>query len=267
MTTDPKEIALASSGALAEVPISIAEMEADVSLGGKIGMKDISIPYVYILQTNSPQVNPDNDKYIQGATAGMLLMTNLDLIFEGRSQGIKFVPCYYERKINEWIDRDKGGGLVNSYAGDDPITSKAMMNDRGQMILPNGHMLMDTAYHYVLVYDESNNIWHQAVMPLKSTALKHSRKMNSTIATTRIPGTDKQAPRFLYVWTMKTTKEQKDTNVWSAPIFENSDQMVSADVYNKAKIYAKIAGAGILRKSIEETEVKNSKLIDDEVPF
>ncbi|MDQ3239679.1 MAG: hypothetical protein M3P33_04090 [bacterium] len=267
MTTNSKEMALASTSALAEVPINIADMEADVALGGKLGMKDISIPYVYIMQTNSPQVNPDNNKYIQGAVAGMILLTNLDIVFEGRNTGLKFVPCYYERKINEWVDRDKGGGLVGSYGGDDPIMNRAKPNDRGQMILPNGHMLVDTAYHYVLVHDEASNIWHQAVMPLKSTALKHSRRMNSTLATTKIPGTDKQAPRFLHPWIMKTTKEQKDTNVWSAPAFEPSNKMVSADVYAAAKAYAKIAGAGLLRRSIEETEVKNAKVIDDEIPF
>jgi len=72
-------------------------------------------------------------------------LTVVEKIFAGRKEGITVVPCYYERKIMEWVRREDGGGLVGSYPAEDPIMQKAKPNDKNQMILPNGHQLMDTA--------------------------------------------------------------------------------------------------------------------------
>jgi hypothetical protein len=256
------QLALKSENALADIPMDIADIEKDARLGGDLGMRDIAIPYLYILQLNSPQVNPDNDKYIEGASAGKFLLTVRDKVFEGRVNGVTVVPCYYERKIMEWIDRDKGGGLVGSYPAEDPIMKQAKQNERGQWILPNGHMLIDTAYHYVLVQDPETMSWTQAIMPMKSTALKISRKLNSVVATAVIPGTTKMAPRFLYKYNLTTVKEQKDTNVWSSPYFLQ-DSMVTKEIYDRTKAYAQIAAQNLLQRSPEAVEHVN----EDSVPF
>jgi hypothetical protein len=259
--TEEKKVALASSNALASIPMSVEEMAADANLGGKMGMADISIPYVYLLQSNSPQCNADHEKYIKGAAASMVLLTVSDKIFEGRTTGVTIVPCYYERKIMEWIDRDAGGGLIGSYPADDPIMKKATPNAKGQMVLPNGHMLMDTAYHYILIKD--GNSWVQAIMPLKSTALKASRKWNSALQTTTIPGSaGVRAPRFLYQYQLTTMKEQKDQNIWNSPVFTQGE-MVTKEVYDAAKTYAKIASQNLLQRAPDTS----GKGLDDELPF
>ena len=247
------ELQLKSETALATVPIDLDTLAKDAELGGKVGLKDIAIPYLYVMQALTPQANPDNDKYIEGASAGMFLLTVKNKIYDGRKEGIKVVLCYYERRIMEWIPREQGGGLVGSYPADDPIMNQARPNDRGQMMLPNGHQLMDTAYHYVLVYDKSDETWTQAIMPLKSTALKVSRKLNSELSTSMVPGKKQKAPRFLFEYNIKTAKEQKDENVWSSPVFVQGD-IVSLEVYNAAKEYAKIAAQNLLSRAPEPTE-------------
>ena len=253
MSDDPKALALKSNTALANMPVSIEELVKDSALGGELTLKDISIPYLYILQTNSPQCNPDDGKYIEGATAGMFYLTVVEKIFEGRKEGITVVPCYYERKIMEWVRREDGGGLVGSYPAEDPIMQKAKPNDKNQMILPNGHQLMDTAYHYILVYDPEDGSWTQAIMPFKSTGLKISRKLNSIVKKTYIPGTQKRAPRFLYTYNFKTVKEQKDTNIWSSLSFEQTD-MALREVYANAKAYSEIAAQDLLTRAPEPSE-------------
>lgn len=261
MTDTQKALALKSETSLAEMPMSMEELQKDANLGGKIGLKDISIPYLYVLQSNSPQCNPDNDKYIDGAVAGMFLLTVKDKVFDGRKDGIKVVLCYYERKIMEWIPREQGGGLVGSYPADDPIMFKAAPNERGQLMLPNGHMLMDTAYHYVLVHDLEDNSWTQAIMPLKSTALKVSRKLNSLVSTTNVPGSKNKAPRFLFEYKVTTVKEQKDVNVWSSPAFQQLN-LVTKQVYSAAKEYSIVASQNLLARAPEPTD----RVMDD-VPF
>ncbi len=257
MTDSKTEVALKSETALAELDIDMADLQSDAELGGKIGLKDIAIPYLYVLQTNSPQCNPDHEKYIAGATAGMLYLTVVEKIWEGRTEGITVVPCYYERLIVEWIPREAGGGMVGSYPTEDPIMSKAKPNEKGIPTLENGHNLMDTAYHYVLVKDPTENRWHQAIMPLKSTALKVSRKLNSVISTQVLKNTKGEtfiAPRFLNSWKLTSVKEAKDTNVWSSPKFVLNG-MVTREVYSQAKDYAKVAGNDLLRRAPEDPEM------------
>jgi hypothetical protein len=276
-----KEVALEQPGALAPIPFSVEDMEADANLGGKVGLADIAIPYLYILQSNSPQCNPDHAKYIEDAKAGMLYLSNLEKVYDGRNAGLVIVPCYYERLVNEWLPRSVGGGLVGSHDPEAELLKTARMVEvepgKNQLQLPNGHQIIDTAYHYVLAQDPTTKVWYQAIMPFKSTALKASRRMNSTINTTMIPNTDKRAPRFLFKWKLTTMKEQKDDQVWSSPKLEQLD-MVTADVYNSAKSYALIAAKGLLRRVTAEAEmedastnarpVRQSKQTpDDEIPF
>jgi len=273
-----KEVALEQPGALAPMPFSVEDMAADAGLGGKVGLTDIAVPYLYILQTNSPQCNPDHAKYVENAKSGMLYLSNLEKIFDGRTTGLVIVPCYYERLVTEWLPRSSGGGLVASHDPESDILKQVKsVESEGKTIqvLPDGHQVIDTAYHYVLAQDPESKVWYQAIMPLKSTALKASRRMNSTISTTNIPGTDKRAPRFLFKWKMLSVKEQKDDYVWSSPKLEQLD-MVTADVYRAAKDYALVAAKGLLRRVAAEAEmeegagpVKQSRTInpDDEVPF
>lgn len=267
----------APEGALATIGVSIEDIAKDAALGGRMTMQDIAIPYLYVLQQNSPQVNPDHDKYIQGATASMFYLTVVEEVYEGRQAGVRFVPCYYERLITEWVDRDEGGGLIRSYPAGDPIMDQAKPDDRNRMRLPNRHLLVDTAYHYVLMESPTTKIWHQCIMPCKSTFLKKSRRMNSDISTTNIPGTQTRAPRFLFTWRAKTEKEQKDDNVWNVPNFTR-EEMVDAKMYQMAKLFAKVAAESSLRNPAKESEHSvtegnghaqrtPSRADDDEVPF
>jgi len=267
------ELAMKSENALADIPMNIDDMAADAALGGKVGLADIGIPFLTILQGNSPQVNSDSPKYIDGAKTGMIYVTVLEKILEARANALEVVPCFYERVINEWVPREQGGGLTGSHSVDDleNIMDQAEPNERGQMFLANGHQLIDTAYWYLLL--NLSGTWKQCVMPFKSTHMKTSRRWNSQLSTTYIPGTQKVAPRWLYRWKLKTIKEQRDQFVWSSPVVEIGE-IVSKNIYDVAKDYAKIAAGGILRRKIlaaenkaaQEGIVDGSKL-EDEVPF
>jgi len=277
-----KEIALEQSGALAPMPFSVEELVEDAGLGGKINLSDIAVPYLYVLQTNSPQVNPDHAKYVAEAKPGMIYLSNLEKVFDGRNIGMHIVPCYYERLVTEWLPRNAGGGLVASHDPEADILKTARtVESEGKSIqvLPNGHQIIETAYHYWLAQDPESKVWYQTIAPFKSTALKASRRMNSTLSTTMIPNTDKRAPRWLYKWKLTSIKEQKDDYVWSSPKLEQLSEMVTADVYRAAKDYALVSAKGLLRRVAleseqEEAEVKTAPIQgrnpdygDSEIPF
>src|SRR5436190_8313475 len=227
--------------AMTELPMSLEDMAADSGKGGKLGIQDIGVPFLYILQTNSPQVNPDNPKYMKGATAGGIYITVIERAFEGREKGLTVIPSYYERQLVEWIPREKGGGFVASYDPENPIKDKAKMvkvqtqgGEKDVLQLPNGNTLQDTAYQYLLVYN--GQAWTPVVYPMKSTALKYCRHWNAALNTTYIPNTDQVAPRWLYQWNFKTQKDHKDQYVFSSPLITQG-AMVNRDQYKAAKEY------------------------------
>jgi hypothetical protein len=271
--TDDKAVTKKANTEMA-LPMKLDDLKADAKLGGEMGLRDIAIPFVYILQSMSPQVVQDHPKFIEGARAGMIYLTGMEKVFEGREAGLKIVPCHYERLYSEWIPRDKGGGLVGSHTPNDKIVTTASRGEKGP-VTASGNLLTETAYHAVLVYVPDSGAWVQAVMPMKSTGLKASRRLNTALSVLRIPGSDVIAPRFLYTWKLTTAKETRDTHIWSVPKFE-IDQMVSSDLYKAAKSFSVIAGTGLLRReavsheaSQDETlgKTKEQEPLGDEIPF
>lgn len=258
--------------------ISAQDLAADAQLGGRVELADIGIPFVYILQGLSPQVDPASPKYIEGAQQSMIYISVIEKVFDGRKTGIDIVPCYYERLFVEWTPRDKGGGFKESYEPHHPIVNTTKPNPlgKGAPVLPNGNLLEETAYHYCLVRMDGR--WVQTIFPWKSTFLKHSRKLNSAIETTYIPNTDPpmRAPRWMHVWNCKSQVEVKNDNRYNVPLMTKGEMTISAEsreLYDAAKQYAGIAANGILRKALaadqqaHESGANGSGKLDDEVPF
>lgn len=236
-----------------DLPIPFEEMDADAELGGKVSMRDLSIPYLYILQGLSPQCQPASPKFIRGAGVSMLYMTVANTLFPAET-GLSIVSCFYERVVNEWKPRASGGGLVTTHNPESGILEKGKAIDPkkpAELYLPNGNLIVDTAYHYILVKREQR--YSPTVFPLKSTMLKHSRNWNSNLNDILIPGTAKHAPRWLYEWQVTSIAETKNDNIWYVPNFKQG-LMVSREVYAQAKEYAKIAATGALRRPMEDWE-------------
>lgn len=269
-------VATAETNTTAVVPADyLSMMEEDAGHGvDNLGMDDVGVPYLYVLQTNSPQVNEDSDQYVKGARPGMFYNNVSGEVFDGRETGIEVIPCGYERKLVEWKDRDAGGGYVADHAIDGPVMSETTPDERGRPKLANGNLIVETAYHYVYMKNPHTGMWDEIVIPMKSTALKKSRRWNKSLMSTLIPGTTKQAPRWLYLYTLKTVKEQKDTNTWSNFDVTRTDQMVTQEQYVKARDFAKIVSQGAVVRAKESdlggatVEGAGPTLAgDDDIPF
>jgi len=253
--------------------MNLADLQRDAGAGvSQMDSGDVALPYIAILQGLSPQVNPGAPQYIEGAQASMFF-NNVSLeTFEARKEGIIFVNCAYERKLVEWVDRDKGGGWVAEYPIDSDIRQQAKPNDRKQPILPNGNLLIETAYHYGLYKDPETNAWGQCVTTLKSTGLKVNRRWNNELLTTRIPGTEMIAPRWLYAYRLRTVLEQKANNSWWQLSIEKGD-IVNKAVYDQAKMFHQLIEAGDVKRSAEPTTGDvgvasgGGDGMDDNIPF
>lgn len=243
-----------------------------------MGMDDVAVPYLYILQSNSPQVNEDDDRYVEGAKAGMFYNNVNEEAYDGREKGIIVIPCAYERKYVEWIDRDSGGGgYVADHDLDSGILSECTPNEKGIPTLKNGNLIIETAYHYVYMLNPNNGVWEEIIIPMKSTMLKKSRRWNKTLMATLIPGTSNRAPRWLYPYTLKTVKETRNGNTWSNFDITRIAEPVTSEQYLACKAFAELFSSGLVTRAKESdtgtTSEHEGKTIDsglatdEEMPF
>ena len=82
---------------------------------------------------------------------------------------ITVLPCGYKRSFVEWKPREKGGGYVGEHTPDSELAGKPR-NDRGEVVLQNGNILVETAYQFILLMDGKSA--ETAVISMSSTQLK-----------------------------------------------------------------------------------------------
>jgi hypothetical protein len=278
------EVATVKDQANLPVGMDMEELLKDVGAGVQnMGMDDIAVPYLYILQANSPQVNEDSEAYVKDARPGMFYNNVSEEVYDGREIGIEVIPCAYERKYVEWVDRDSGGGFVAEHSIDSNVISECTPNEKGIPVLRNGHLIIETAYHYVYFKNPNTGIWEEIIIPMKSTMLKKSRRWNKTLMGTLIPGTTSRAPRWLYPYRLKTVKETKNSNTWSNYDIERLPDMVNADQYRQCKAFAELFSSGLIVRATETNadNLGNASVggggeytgqtidgdLDDEMPF
>jgi hypothetical protein len=272
---DKTDVATVKENAQLPAGLDMDDLIRDSGAGvAGMGMDDVAVPYLYILQQMSPQVDPDNDAYVEGAKPGMFYNNVNEEIYEGRENGVIVIPCAYERKYVEWVDRDSGGGYVAEHDIDSGILSECTPNEKGIPVLKNGHLIVETAYHYVYMKNPLTGVWEEIIIPMKSTMLKKSRRWNKTLMATLIPGTSNQAPRWLYPYRLRTVKETKNNNTWSNYDIERLPEMVTAEQYRACKAFAELFSKGLVTRAKETdtgTVIDGSRsggsVPDEEMPF
>lgn len=265
----------AASSAAAEVGTAVAVAEptkgglavmSDFEDFAGLGMEqvqteDLAIPFIRILAQLSPQVNKRDGAYIPGAEPGMLLNTVTGEIFDGE-KGLEVIPCFYSRQYVEWKPRTSGGGYVASYEVDNPIVNKTTRNERGEDILPNGNLLVNTARFFVIVVTESGP--QRALVTMSSTQLKKARKwlsvMNGLMARNS-KGEMYILPMMSQRYLLKTVAEQNDKGTWfgfDAHRVGQLDLKNEADneLFHMGMSFAKAIRAGEVR--VKETSLDDA---------
>lgn len=277
MAKTPAKTTAAQENAVAKTDVQLPAGYDDIDLVGDaeanptMTSQDVALPYIYILQANSPQVNPGRSEYVEGAQASMFFNNVSEEVFDGREDGFIFVPCYYERKFVEWVHRDQGGGWVADWPIDSGILQKTRPDDKGKPRLQNGNVIVETAYHYGLMLNPDTGVWEQCVIAMKSTALKKNRKWNNMLVTQKIPGTEHQAPRYLFAFNIGTELESKGDNSWWNFTIEKVEEPVSVDVYKQAKEFAQLIASGAVIRVAENTggeqiDPETGEVIDQKEP-
>ena len=242
----------------AGLPSNIFEDDAAKGLGA-IGQEDLALPFLKILGQLSPEVNKRDGKYVEGAEPGMIYNSVSGDLYDG-VKGIDVIPCFYKLEYIEWKDRGDGPGApVQIYDSSSDIMSKTTPDANYKDRLPNGNYIEKTASHFVIVAGDSPST---ALISMKSTQLKISRKWNSMMMGLKMQGKNGlfTPPTYSHIYNLKTVQMSNDKGTWFGWDVSKVGPVEQKDLYDMAKNFATSVGKGEIqaKHGTEETTKSNS---------
>jgi|TARA_R100000329_G_scaffold47170_1_gene43979 hypothetical protein len=240
----------------AQLPANIFEEDAAKGLG-KLGQEDLALPFLKILGQLSPEVNKRDGKYVEGAEPGMIFNSVSGELYDGM-KGITVVPCFYKLEYIEWKDRGEGsGGPVQIHDSSSDIMSQTKADANYKDRLPNGNYVEKTASHFVLI---TNPTAATALISMKSTQLKISRKWNSMMAGIKMKGKNGlfTPASFSHEYKLRTVQQSNDKGTWFGWEVQKIGPVENAELYQQAKVFAESISKGDVKAKHGETDKKDS---------
>lgn len=167
-----------------------------------VGMDDLVIPRLELVQSLSPCRDKDDPAYIPGAEEGMLY-NNVSRELYGDK--VYIIPVIFKKEYLIWKDRNQGGGFRGAYKS---------MEEANQVIVdlvnkgkdggdPDGSLTVnDTAQHLCLIMKPDGKT-EEIAISMSRSKMKVSRQFNSLI---RMNGGD----RFSRVYLVEGVKDEND---------------------------------------------------------
>lgn len=242
---------------------------------------DFAIPFLYLLQSNSPVVEQGE------ASAGMLMntvsMDKYNAIKAKDEPGAIIIPCYTEHVFAEWRPQDAGGGLVGQHSPDADMVVHAKANFKfGELKTPDGNDLVDTFYCYIqFIKDIEAGEADPMVVAFNSTKIKVYKNLMTRIRSLKVPtpgGGRIVPPMWAHMWRLQSVMQTKNNkNFYNFDISfangnsENSRLAPNHPIYQQAKEFHELCKDGGVRVATESMAREPGATEDagegTEVPF
>jgi hypothetical protein len=243
----------------APLPANMFEEDAAKGLGA-IGQDDLALPFLKILGQLSPEVNKRDGKYVEGAEPGMIFNSVSGELYDG-VKGLDVIPAFYKLEYIEWKDRGEGPGApVAIYDSSSDIMSKTKPDANYKDRLPNGNYIEKTASHFVIITGDSPAT---ALISMKSTQLKISRKWNSMMSGIKLKGKNGlyTPASFSHIYKLKTTQMSNDKGTWFGWEVSKVGPITDASIYQQAKSFSESISKGAVKAKHGEEKPAESKSI------
>ena len=240
----------------AQLPANVFEEDAAKGLGN-IGQQDLALPFLKILGQLSPEVNKRDGKYVEGAEPGMIYNSVSGDLYDG-AKGINVIPAFYKLEYVEWKDRGEGsGGPVAVHDSSSDIMSQTKADANFKDRFPNGNYVEKTASHFVIITGDSPTT---ALISMKSTQLKISRKWNSMMSGIKLKGKNGlfTPASFSHIYRLKTTQMSNDKGTWFGWDVSKVGPITDTSLYQQAKTFSDNISKGSVKAKHGE-EKKGSK--------
>ncbi len=260
-----------------------------------VSFDEISIPFIRIIQTNNPQVDPTEAKYIPDAKPGMLFSTATNELFPGlpleggKITGMDFIPCHRDKNYVEYTPRTAGGGFVGIHQTDDPriVALKQKQGGFKKLVTSNGTELTETKYIYGLFMPAPDYVF-PAVLGLASTQIKRYTAFMDTVTKIKYPTGNPEIdeaggqmpPMWAHRWHLSVVPDSNKKGKFFSfhlalvngaklpkPIEARIERSKPAEeaLYQRAKSLYESIKAGRASAAYETTDAKDAP--DDDMPF
>ena len=253
--------------------------ESDLNGGFEGADKDsFAIPFLYILQKMSPQVDEEHSKYIDGAKAGMLMNTVTNDLYDGKG-GLELVLCAFKRSFIEWGARKAGGGFKAEWTPEqalEMIDNGSLVQIEGKVYRPgqNGEVdvekdnyVADTRTHFVLIKTEMG--FEPAIFPLSSTQIKASKGIMAALGNLKVEvagGRKATPPTYASVIKATTASMQNDKGSWSALKMERSGWVTDAELFTAARLFKEQIVKGDVKADFAKNAEHEAGSVDSAAP-
>ena len=224
-----KKTEVAQEGKKDVAVFDIAMMEQDAGAGmDNMGTEDLALPFLKILSGNDAVLDDE-----------------------------------YQRRFIQWAPRGSGSGApmaIYEPGQERPKTERSSEDNKEYVVDGEGDYIEETHQHFVILINDDGS--HEtALIAMKSTQLKKSRKWNSMMASRSMNGKNGPftPPRFSHIYHLKTIPEENSKGSWHG--WEMSCEGVIEDgaLYTRAKGFAESITAG-------DVVVKHTEDEDSEQP-
>ena len=242
MNQEQRKTAPATTGARNIASAALFEQDANKGFQ-QMTQDDLALPFLKVLGQLSPEVNGRHAKHIQEAAPGMILNTVTNELYDG-TKGIQVIPCYYKREYVEWKERGESlGAPVAIHSTDSDVVASAKRDTMNKDRLPNGNYLENTASHFVLITGTSTST---ALITMKSTQLKTSKKWNTMMLGIKLKGKDGlfTPPTYSHVYKLKTVQQSNDKGTWFGWDVNKLGPVQDKAVYDQAKSFSQNISKG-----------------------
>jgi hypothetical protein len=241
---------------VATLDMDMFEQDAGAGLSN-LGTEDLALPFLKVLSKQSDELDD-----IDGAKAGDILNTVTNTLYKGK---INVVPCAYQRRFIQWQPRGSGSGApVGIYKPTDdmPETSRSSEDNKEYLTDGSGDYIEQTCQWYVKVVEEDGTA-SNALIAMKSTQLKKSRKWMSMIMSRQMTGKNGPftPPMYSHVYSLTTHAEENSKGKWHGWEMSLEKQVGDINLYNSAKTFAESVDKGDVNvKHTQDGEGQNENI-------
>ena len=246
------------------VEFDVGMLEADAGVGvADMGQDDLALPFLKILSGLDPLLDE-----LDEAKRGDLYNTVSGQIYKGK-EGVSIVPCAYQRRFIQWAPRGTGTGApiaIFDAEIDCPKVQRSKDDNKDYVVGGDGSYIEETHQHFVIIVGKDGSA-ETALIAMKSTALKKSRKWNSMIASATVHGKNGPftPPRYGFVYKARTVLEENSKGAWHNWELSREKQIDDANLFRRAKEFAASINSGDVVVKHQSEETGNET--DDNVPF
>jgi len=249
------------------VEFDASMFEQDAGAGNEnITADDLALPFLKLLSGLDSLLDTHPT-----ARKGDIYNTVTGAVISGK-EGLSVIPCAYKRVFIQWVPRGSGTGApIEVWEPTDksmPKTERSKEDNKNYVIGGDGDYLEETAQHYVIIVNEDGST-ETALIAMKSTQLKKSRKWNSMIQSVTLKGKNGPftPPRYSHVYRIKAEAEENSKGSWHGWEMSRENPVQDASVYSKAKAFSESVASGdvVVKHQNEDDKVAEKK--SDDIPF